>query len=208
MQSHVQLGKKVPYKIHKIFSRSLRPSLPLYFSTNLPHRRCPAYRAFTQSSKKSHRNRVIAACVIIPEKEKKTRLVVRSTLVHACNRFPAPAIDYFPFSRLAPLIVNALVPADRRRSDTIDASSTYRSASTNCSQLSGRAHLRSCLALLSACVNKRFDEMHARSECLFLSLTFTEICLIIRSKYFATNNLGNFLGFSFDSLLELQLKWN
>lgn len=147
-----------------------------------------------------------------PGKRKKNssrRSIGASSPFPRCNRFPAPGIDYFPFSRLAPLIVNALVPADRRRSDTIDASSTYRSASTNCSQLSGRAHLRSCLALLSVCVNKRFDEMHARSERLFLPLTFTEICLIIRSrtsKYFATNNLGNFLAFSFDSLLELQLK--
>lgn len=78
----------------------------------------------------------VASCVIIPRKEEKKIVSFRSTLVHACNSFlPARGIDYFPFSRFEPLIVDALVPCGSSKvGSSRTASSIHRSGSINCSR--------------------------------------------------------------------------
>lgn len=79
----------------------------------------------------------VASCVIIPRKEEKKIVSFRSTLVHACNSFlPARGIDYFPFSRFEPLIVDALVPCGSSKvGSSRTASSIHRSGSINCSRI-------------------------------------------------------------------------
>lgn len=82
-------------------------------------------------------SRIVASCVIIPRKEEKKIVSFRSTLVHAYNSFlPARGIDYFPFSRFEPLIVDALVPCGSSKvGSSRTASSIHRSGSINCSRI-------------------------------------------------------------------------